>query len=195
MGLLKRGLSVADTHAAVVISHKGHQRQMPRSLDGYPQDPLVPGADSGPAARLDFGPVGDVPAQLLHVLIIDVLDVVHAKGAYPPAWGVTASGAPSRPPASRTSLGPSSSSPHRGSGSRALFLQCSLPFEYWNVANTRLWRLPDSGPRLGRRSGTAKTGGRLCRRVARTSWPCPARCRRPVPGLPCRPFCPETARR
>ena len=64
---------------------------MPGALDSQAEGALVLGANSALAARLNFGPVRYEPAQLLEVLIVNSLDVVHAKGADPPPGGVTAS--------------------------------------------------------------------------------------------------------
>ena len=70
---------------------------MPGPLDGGAQGPLVLGADTALAARLNLGPVGNVAAQALVVLVVDVLDVLHAEGTYPPARGVASA---------RTATGP-----------------------------------------------------------------------------------------
>ena len=65
---------------------------MPGALDSQAEGALVLGTNPALAARLNFGPVRYEPAQLLEVLIVNSLDVVHAKGADPPPGGVTASG-------------------------------------------------------------------------------------------------------
>ena len=56
---------------------------MAGALDGNPQGPLVLGADPGAAARLDFGPVGNEPPDLLDVLVVNELNVFDAEGANP----------------------------------------------------------------------------------------------------------------
>ena len=49
------------------------------------------GANAGPAPRLNLGPVRDVSAYLLYVLVVDVFDMVDAKGTYAPARSESAS--------------------------------------------------------------------------------------------------------
>src|SRR3954468_18554243 len=54
---------------------------MPRPLDRYRQRALVLGARTRLAPRLDHPAVGDKAADARHVLIIYVLDAIHAERA------------------------------------------------------------------------------------------------------------------
>ena len=91
------------------MRHEWNESQMTGPLDGYPQCPLMLGADPGATPRLDLGAVRDEPADLVHILVVNDFDVFHAEGADPPpgyeASPGTSSRAPSRPWAARTSAG------------------------------------------------------------------------------------------
>ena len=52
----------------------------------------MPCADTGTAARLDLGPVGDKPANPIHVFVIYVFHMLNAEGADPPAGRISAPG-------------------------------------------------------------------------------------------------------
>lgn len=86
-----------------MVGDEGNQGEVAGALDGEAQGPLVLGADSGAAARLDFGPVGDEPPDFVDVFVVDEFDVFDAEGAdaaagdEPPA-GASA-GASARPAA------------------------------------------------------------------------------------------------
>ena len=67
---------------------------MPGPLYGGAQSALVLGANTALTTGLYLGPVGNVAAQPLVVLIVDVLDVLHAEGAHPTARRVTSPGPP-----------------------------------------------------------------------------------------------------
>ena len=77
---------------------------MPRSLDGDGQRPLVPGARTELASRLDLASLGDVTAQARGILVIDFPDLVDAESAdlAPPTEAATAAPARSAPSAART---------------------------------------------------------------------------------------------
>ncbi len=76
---------------------------MPGPLDGIAQGPLVLGADTTLAAGLNLGPVGNVAAQALVVLVVYVLDVLHAEGTYPPSRRIASPGSSTLPgPSLRT---------------------------------------------------------------------------------------------
>ena len=51
----------------------------------------MPGAVARLAAGVDLEPVGKVSSQPSHVLIVDVLDLIHAEGAHLPPGNVAAS--------------------------------------------------------------------------------------------------------
>ena len=70
---------------------------MPGSLDGGAEGTLVLGADAALATRFNLGPVGNVAAQALEVLVVNVLDVFHTEGAHPTAGGVASPGTAARP--------------------------------------------------------------------------------------------------
>ena len=80
---------------------------MTGALDSHAQGSLVFGADPGAAARLNLGPVGNEPPDLLDVLVVNELDVLDAEGANPAPRHKPSAGAPprtsSRPAASRAS--------------------------------------------------------------------------------------------
>src|SRR5580658_5072763 len=57
------------------------QRDVARLLDGVGQPPLVRGADTGYAARDDLAALRHEGVQQLDVLVIDVVDLFHAKPA------------------------------------------------------------------------------------------------------------------
>lgn len=88
---------VADSAADDMAGNKGQQRQMPGPFNSGAQHSLVPGADSGLAGRFYFGPVRYIPAQPVHVFIIDSLGVLHAKFADPAPGGIPPPGTTSGP--------------------------------------------------------------------------------------------------
>lgn len=61
------------------VRHEGDQCDVPGSLDRQPQGSLVFGADSGTAARFYLRPVGNKPANAVHVLVVDGFHVVNAE--------------------------------------------------------------------------------------------------------------------
>ena len=67
---------------------------MPGPLDGGTEGPLVLGAHPALPARFNLGPVGNVPAQALVVLVVDVLDVFHAEGTDSTSGSIPATGPP-----------------------------------------------------------------------------------------------------
>ena len=68
------------------------------------------GADSATAARLDLGPVGDKPANPVHVLVIYVFHMLDAEGANPPAGRVSTPGTASRAAAAAAAWPPATTS-------------------------------------------------------------------------------------
>jgi len=64
------------------------------------------GADAGPAPWLNLGPVRDVSEYLLYVLVVDVFDVIDAKGTNAPARSESSSR-----PAASGSASPGAGSP------------------------------------------------------------------------------------
>src|SRR5207245_4439530 len=57
------------------------KRHLSCALDGDGHLPLVPPARAGDAPGADLAPLRDVPAQLVHVLVIDLVDLVLAEEA------------------------------------------------------------------------------------------------------------------
>ena len=72
-------LSTADATACRVEGHVGHKRQVPGPEYRGAQWTLVLGTHARPAARLNLGPVRNIPAQLVHVLVVYILYVVDAE--------------------------------------------------------------------------------------------------------------------
>lgn len=70
---------------------------MPSPLYGGAQGPLMLGAHTALAPGLYLGPVRNVAAQALVVLVVNVLDVLHAEGAYPPSGSVAPPRTTTRP--------------------------------------------------------------------------------------------------
>ena len=90
--LLELTVSAPNSDTRKLEGSEGNQRQVSGPLDGQPKGPLMFGADSATAARLDFGPVGDKPANPVHVLVIYDFHMIDAEGADPPAGRVSAPG-------------------------------------------------------------------------------------------------------
>ena len=72
--------------------HIGQQRQMAGPLDRGGENSLMLGAHSRPPSRLYLGALGQVAAQALYIFIVNRLDMIDTKRAYPPARGVSAPG-------------------------------------------------------------------------------------------------------
>ena len=66
---------------ARVVGTEWNQRKVPRPLDCGGHRALVLGADARLAAGLYLPPVGHVPAKAVSILVINVLDMVHAEAA------------------------------------------------------------------------------------------------------------------
>src|SRR3989475_11970288 len=76
------------------------ERHLTCALDGDSDLPLVPPARAGDAPGADLAPLRDVPAQLVHVLVVDLVDLVLAEEARLPAnrtGGLAGTFAPRRP--------------------------------------------------------------------------------------------------
>ena len=65
----------------LVVRAEGDEREYARALDCARQGALVLRAHAGLAARLHLVSVGDEAPQPAHVLVVDVLHLVHAEGA------------------------------------------------------------------------------------------------------------------
>ena len=78
------------------------QRNITRPLDCHGQGALMPGAGSQLPSRLDLSTLAHMAAKASDVLVVDVLDVVHAKRAdlaprsIPPTTGAASAGAAAR---------------------------------------------------------------------------------------------------
>lgn len=55
---------------------------MPSPLQGHGEPPLVSGTGASLPARLDLGTVGQVPSKPSDILVVNVVDLVDAEGAY-----------------------------------------------------------------------------------------------------------------
>ena len=84
-------------HNTAMVGAEGQQGDDARPLDGPRQCPLVPGAVTSLAARVYLKPVGEVSPQATHVLIVNVMYLVHAKGAYLSPGNITAPGPAASP--------------------------------------------------------------------------------------------------
>ena len=65
--------------AATSVRRERKQGDVPRPLDGQGQLALVLGAGAEHPARQDLAPLGDEPREQLHVLVVDVVDLVRAE--------------------------------------------------------------------------------------------------------------------
>ena len=83
------------------------QRNVSRALHGGGKAPLVLGADTCLTPGLDLESVGNVTPKSVDVLVVDIVDVVDAKGAHLAAPEVAGPAAP----APTTSTAPSASWP------------------------------------------------------------------------------------
>src|SRR6266545_1150837 len=68
-----------DFQGRLLVRGEGDQRQMARPLDRLLQEALVPGAGPGDPPRQDLRALGDELLQQLHVLVVDVVDLVRAE--------------------------------------------------------------------------------------------------------------------
>ena len=106
-----------------LLADVGHEGQLPGALDGRLQRPLMCGADTRDPPRLDLAALRNERRQQLHVLVIDVINLLDAeladptapeepaaspglvaRGATVPATGSPAAAASSNPCPSRSSL-------------------------------------------------------------------------------------------
>ena len=81
--LSRPSAAIHDGHGGLQMRPaRGQHRQVASPLDGSRQLPLMLGADTRLPPRLYLGLVGNVPDQHVHVLVVDVGDVVGAEAAY-----------------------------------------------------------------------------------------------------------------
>src|SRR5438552_1898610 len=71
--------------ASLLVGHVRHERQLARALDGLLDRALMRGAGAGNPPRLDLAALGDERRQHLDVLVADVVDLLDAELADPPA--------------------------------------------------------------------------------------------------------------
>lgn len=62
-----------------VFGSIGQKSEMTRPLDGQSQAPLVLGAGPNFAAWSDLTAVGEKTPQIVHLFVIDMIDLVHAE--------------------------------------------------------------------------------------------------------------------
>ncbi len=55
---------------------------MPAPLQGYGEGPLMSGTGASLTPRLDLATIGDEAAQTGHVLIVNIVDLVHTKATH-----------------------------------------------------------------------------------------------------------------
>ena len=67
------------------VRHVGHQGDRTRALDGRRELTLVLCAGAGHAAGQNLAALAGEAAEPGHILVIDVLDLIHAKRAHLPA--------------------------------------------------------------------------------------------------------------
>src|SRR5690606_32673013 len=80
-GVWARGTRGTQAPLLPSVGGVGQQGHLPGPLDGPGQLALVPGAVARNAPRQDLGPLRQVPAQAAGLLVVDVIDLVHAEGA------------------------------------------------------------------------------------------------------------------
>lgn len=80
VGLTRPRHSIAPA-AVYGLLRKGKEGEMSSSLDRDRQRALMTRTGAGLPARLDLAPVGDIAAKSPEVLVVDVIDMVHAKAA------------------------------------------------------------------------------------------------------------------
>src|ERR1051326_6938618 len=64
------------------LGRKRQQRDIAGFLDGIAEAPLVRRADARDTPRNDLAALRDEGVQKLHVLVVDVIDLLNAKTAY-----------------------------------------------------------------------------------------------------------------
>ena len=64
-----------------MIGHEGHQSDLSSTLNGAAECTLVLGADAGPAAGFDLGPLRDEAPNLVDLFVVDVGDFLDTEGA------------------------------------------------------------------------------------------------------------------
>src|SRR5712692_3776246 len=88
------GIACGSTSARGV----GEKRHLASPLDGDRHLTLVPAAGTGDAPRADLAPLRDVAAQLVHVLVVDLIDLLFAEVAVaPPDRRLARARTPARP--------------------------------------------------------------------------------------------------
>lgn len=91
--------SLASDAGEGMVRDEGDQSQMTGALNGHAQRTLVLGAYAGASAGLNLGAVRHEPPDLVHILVIDDLDVFDAEGADTASRYESPTGPTTRPPA------------------------------------------------------------------------------------------------
>ena len=81
LGADVRASLAAGASRVGVVGDKGDHGNLPGPLNRRPQGALVFGADTGAAARLNLGPLGNEPSDLVDIFVVDVRHVLYAEGA------------------------------------------------------------------------------------------------------------------
>jgi hypothetical protein len=92
-----------------VVTREGKQRHIPGTPQGAGKVALMRGAYTTPAARLNFGPFRNVPAQPGHVFEVNLFNMIHTKATDLSAWKKF-SAIPASPGRARTGIISSQSS-------------------------------------------------------------------------------------
>jgi len=78
----------SDSHPAYLLLNVRQQSDMPGSLDGLSQRPLMLGAIATPAPWLDLAPIRDVAPQQGRIPVAYVFHLVSTESAYSPLRNV-----------------------------------------------------------------------------------------------------------
>ena len=79
--LVRRSGESYKSLPARIAAGEGDESDVAGALDRHGQRALMPGAGAELAARFDLAPFANVPAEAPDILVIDVPDIVDAKGA------------------------------------------------------------------------------------------------------------------
>src|SRR5438105_838997 len=79
-----------DSAEPDVLRRIGEKRHEARTLQRDREASLMMGACAGLAPRLDFRPIGQIPPQAAHILVVNMLHLVDAELTDPPPWRVAA---------------------------------------------------------------------------------------------------------
>ena len=87
------------------VGHERNQCDVAGPLNRKSQSSLMLGTDPGTEPGFYLRSIGNEPAYPVHVLVVDVFDVVDAEGAYLPSGSISATGASATGPPAGPSAG------------------------------------------------------------------------------------------